>query len=73
MRDNIGFILTFTAMLCAIAYLSGCTQFDKRDAQVRNWDIEMISTEEECRMTVNAHGEDTQEDDSVEIKHPAGG
>ena len=73
MKEPWGFILIFSLMMVTIAYLSGCTALDKKDAQVRSWDVEMITTEEECRMTVKAHGEDTQEDDTMELQHPAGG
>ena len=73
MKEPWGFIIVFSLMMTAIL-LSACTQLDKRNSQFKSWDVTMASTPAgDCRVEVFVRGEDTQEDDTIEVKHPAGG
>ena len=73
MKDNIGFVLTFTAMLVTIIVLHGCTQLGKGDTDQRNVDVTMRATADECFMEVKGKSDKAVTDDTIEFKHPAGG
>ena len=73
MKDNIGFILIYSAMMVTIIVLHGCTQLGKGDTDQRNVDVIMRATADECYLEVKGISEKSITDDTIEFKHPAGG
>lgn len=68
-----GFVLTFTAMLCAIALLHGCTQLGKGDRDTRVWDVVMRSTDDECFVEVKGNFSKEMTDDTKTVQRPLSG
>ena len=73
MKENAGFVITFTLMMVTIMVLHGCTRLDKMDSQARSWDVELVSYPDgECRAIVRANHRDSQEDDTMSIENTLG-
>ena len=72
MKDNIGFVLTFTAMMVTIMVLHGCTRYDTKDRNSDSWHIKVLSTDTECRVSIAQDVELIIEDDSFELSEPTG-
>ena len=72
--SNWGFVCTFSAMLCTVGVLHGCTQLDKTESQARRWDVEVISLPDgTCNVSIIANHKDTQDDDTVTLHNPTKG
>ena len=72
MKDNIGFILTFTAMMVAIMVLHGCSRLDKKDSAIESWEVKLQASEGECTVSVYANTEGTQTDNTMTLDNIKG-
>lgn len=72
MKENIGFVLTFTAMMVTILVLHGCTRYDTKDRNSDRWNITVLSTDTECSVSIAQDVELIIEDDSFELSEPKG-
>ena len=59
-------------MMAAIL-MSACTQLGKGDRDTRNVDMTMRATADGCFMQVKGQTEADVTDDTISVKHPAGG
>ena len=70
MKENIGFIVIFSAMMATILILHGCSQMGIREAQSREWRATLVSDKDgECAMTLDIVHGDQASDDSLTIDH----
>ena len=72
MKDNIGFVLTFTAMLVTIMVLHGCSRLDKRDSAMESWEVRLQASEGECTVSVYANAEGTNTDNTMTLENIKG-
>ena len=72
MKENAGFILTFTAMMAAIALLHGCTRLGLEDTSIDDWTIRMSATADACIMELHQRQDVINSDDSITLDAPKG-
>jgi len=72
-KENITFVVIFSAMMITILLLHGCTQLDKRAASGRTWEARLISAPDgTCEMRVDVYHDDELTDDSISLENPKG-
>ena len=70
MKENISFIVIFSAMIVTILILHGCSQLGTRESQSREWRATLVSDKDgECAMTLDIVHGDQASDDSLTIDH----
>ena len=69
MKENMGFIITFSCMVVSILYLSGCTRLNTAGSQAFSWKVTIQSNKDgDCSAEVLADRRDDVSDDSITIK-----
>lgn len=70
MKENANFIITFSLMMATILFLYGCEMMEARDTASLDISIEMINTDEECRLIFDAGSAAVKADSGKKVSPP---